>query len=86
MTKQEKIDWGLRGLISKWTGEDGSKYLYDFSKAIREYLHSQGGVLLKENQELPDSLMEGQIACDKPTYQEMLRRANFKAVEPLEVE
>jgi len=48
MTEQEKIDWGLRELISKWTNEDDDKYLYDFSKAIREYLHSQGLVIVAD--------------------------------------
>lgn len=41
MTKQKEIDWGLRSIITTWTGEDGTKYLYDFSDAIRVYLHSQ---------------------------------------------
>ena len=52
MTKQGKIDWGLRNLITEWTSEEGSKYLYDFSNAIRTYLHSQG-VVIKVDRELP---------------------------------
>lgn len=47
MPSSEGIDWGLRRLITEWTSEDGTKYLYDFSKAIREYLHSQGVGIIK---------------------------------------
>ena len=42
MTKQEEIDWGLRKFLSEWTEQDGEQYLYDFSLALRGYLHSQG--------------------------------------------
>ena len=46
MIKQEEIDWGLRKLIREWTNEDGTKYLYDFSRAIRNYLNDNG-VMIK---------------------------------------
>ena len=49
MTRQEEIDWGLRELCAKWTGEDGTKYVYDFSLAIRQYLSSQGVVIRAES-------------------------------------
>lgn len=42
MSKQEKIDWGLRKLIRELTNEDGTMYLLNASQKIRRYLHSQG--------------------------------------------
>lgn len=45
MTKQEEINWGLHKLIGDWIGDDGTMRLYNFSQAIREYLHSQGVVV-----------------------------------------
>jgi len=48
MNTQEILDWGLRELIRKWTDEDDDKYFYDFSKAIREYLKSQGVVIVAD--------------------------------------
>ena len=44
---------------------------------------SELGVVIKVERELPDWLMEGQIACDKPTYQEMLKRAGYVVTESL---
>ena len=48
MTRQEEIDWGLRGIIKEWTRDDWDVYHFNFSKAILNYLHSQGACLCKQ--------------------------------------
>ena len=86
MAKQEEIDWGLRKLIREWTGEEGTKYLYDFSKAIRSYLHSQRcrievdreAPCIREDPEQTDCELILAIATQK----DMLK-AGYVAVEPL---
>ena len=63
----------------------GRKYQKNFTELARDIMRmeSEKGAVIQVERELPDSLMEGQIAYDKPTYQEMLRRANYVAVEPV---
>lgn len=46
MSKQEEIDLGLRQVIMEWMGAPSTQELYDFSKAIRVYLDSEGVVIL----------------------------------------
>jgi len=55
--KRQEIDWGLRNLIKKWTNEESSPYLSTFSRALRQFLHSQG-VVIKVEGELPDTPRE----------------------------
>lgn len=83
MTKQEKIDWGLRNLIREWTNEEGSKYLYEFSKAIRAYLHSQNVVIKVDRGVKAISITEEKNSVIIPV--KLLERAGYVAVGPLEV-
>ena len=90
--KREEIRENLAEVLSfshepdepEWAEMDEHKKTGYRNEALNilSYLHSQG-VVIKVDRELPDYLMEGQVACDKPTYQEMLRRAKYVAVEPL---
>ena len=68
MTKQKEIDWGLRNLIRELTGEDGTVFLYNGSKTIREYLCSQGAMLKVK---CPDCVwwqFEGEVVGMTPCY------------------
>ena len=77
--KQEEIRGHLIELFEQTPADEVAGNLVD---AVLWVLN-EDGVVIKTDRELPDYLMEGQEACDKPTYQEMLRRAGYVAVEPL---
>ena len=86
MTKQEEIDWGLRELIRKLTGEEGTVFLYDASKKIRNYLQDND-VVVKVDRELPNSLCAG-CSCyfvkdGRVNFQKELDKAGYVAVESL---
>ena len=42
---QPNLDWKLRKWLGDWFGEDDPTQLYNASKELREFLHSQGVVL-----------------------------------------
>lgn len=82
MTKQEEIDWGLRKFLSEWTEQDGEQYLYDFSLALRGYLHSQG-VVIKVERELPDWKEADCIGGGAKLAQQDMLDNNWRCVESL---
>jgi len=96
MNKQEEIREGVYQIVMpdrkhplayQW-----KNLYYGQVDKILSYLHSQGCVLLKENQELPNPVMDIHLWRDyspdmayEKGLQDMLK-ADFKAVEPIKEE
>ena len=93
---REKIQEAL-GKLTKQTVDWERRDMPDFNRSIEIFSELQVTLLeilsiiaercwLKDKRELPDYLMEGQTACDKPTYQEMLKRAGWRPVKEIKKE
>ena len=80
---REEIDWGLRKLIREWTNEEETKYLYDFSKAIRVYL-AERGVVIKVDRGLPPIGTSDNFGKTVSHLTQIdILKAGYVAVEPL---
>ena len=85
MTRQERIDWGLRAILGQLFEEYEGQYLYTASKQVREYLVSEGCVL-KVDRELPERTWVDDWGGEsgKAGYEFALEDMDgFVAVEPL---
>ncbi len=68
---QPNLDWGLRKWLGDWFGEDNPTELYNASKSLRQFLHSQGCVL-RVDRELPP------CRCD-----DCIEKADYVAADSL---
>lgn len=72
MTIQEDIDWSLRELLSKLTGEDCDATLYNWSKEIRRVLDLKR-VEVRIPEEKKEPLGDTKYLITHPKHESLLR-------------